>query len=144
MKIILAKSHEEQLKDSEVKREFESVSHAMNTISFDYKKDTVNFIFIKAIYNHLERKMTTACVFVNKMDKSISELHGKLRLRFNSLNAQIATTTINFDSEFFGQLNIDEGLLVHFNIPVKGLSEDREITINDLSGEFDDVRVTYI
>jgi len=144
MKIIVAKAHEEQLKDNETKREYDSVCEAMNAVSLDYKGGTVNFVFIKGLYNHFEKKMTTACVFVNKTDKSIIGLHGKLRLRFNTLQAQIATTTIDFDPDFFGQLNPDEGMLVHINIPVKGLTEDMELRISDITGDFSEVSVACV
>lgn len=41
-----------------------------------------------------------------------------------------------------GTLNPDEALLVHFGIPVKGLSDDENFKISDISGNFEDVRVT--
>lgn len=90
-----------------------------------------------------EKRMLTPCLFVNKMDKPITELHGVLRLRFREeREAQIAKTTVNFDEAFLGTLHPDEALLVHFHIPVKGLSKDESFRIADISGSFEDVRVT--
>lgn len=86
--------------------------------------------------------MITACLFVNKIGKPITELHGVLRLCFKSRKAQIAKTTVDFDESFMGTLNPDEALLVHFGIPVKGLSDDENFKISDISGNFEDVRVT--
>ena len=94
------------------------------------------------MYLNGEKKMLTACLFVNKMDKPISELHGVLRLGFKSRKAQIAKTTIDFDEPFMGTLNPDEALLVHLGIPVKGLSNDENFMVSDISGNFEDVRVT--
>lgn len=143
IEIVVAQAHKGQLDDKEIKREYESIKKAFKSIDFEYKSDTVNFVFINGIYNNFEKKMTTACVFVNKTDKPIKELHGELRLHFNDINALIAKTTINFDEEFMGAINADEGLLVHLNIPVKGLTEDMDFSIDDISGNFDGVRVTF-
>ena len=41
-----------------------------------------------------------------------------------------------------GTLNPDEALLVHLGIPVKGLSNDENFMVSDISGNFEDVRVT--
>ena len=107
-----------------------------------FQKDTINFVFIKGMYLDSEKRMLTACLFVNKMDKPISELHGVLRLHFKSRKAQIAKTTIDFDEPFMGILNPEEALLVHLGIPVKGLSNDENFMASDISGNFEDVRIT--
>ena len=56
--------------------------------------------------------------------------------------AQIAKTTIDFDEPFMGILNPEEALLVHLGIPVKGLSNDENFMASDISGNFEDVRIT--
>ncbi len=61
---------------------------------------------------------------------------------FKSRKAQIAKTTIDFDEPFMGTLNPSDALLVHLGIPVKGLSNDEHFMVSDISGNFEDVRVT--
>ena len=141
IKVTLAKAHQAQLGDVEISKELCSVEEEVNKVELPFQKDTINFVFIKGIYLHSEKKMLTVCLFVNKMDKPITELHGVLRLSFKSRKAQIAKTTVNFDESFIGTLNPDEALLVHFGIPVKGLSDDENFMISDISGNFEDVRV---
>ncbi|WP_040214959.1 hypothetical protein [Clostridium polynesiense] len=143
IKVMVAKAHQGQLTDPDIKKEYESVYKAINNVHIDYQEDTVNFVFLKGIYNHKERKMVTACLFVNKMDKPLKELHGDLNMKFNNKNALIAKATLDFDESFMGKLPADNGLLVHLNIPVKGLKQDEEFTIEDISGSFDGVKVTY-
>lgn len=41
-----------------------------------------------------------------------------------------------------GTLNPEEALLVHLGIPVKGLSNDENFMVSDISGNFEDVRIT--
>lgn len=137
----IAKAHSSQLQDEDTKREIESISYAINNTRIEYNDNAINFVFIKGIYSHAERKMITACLFVNKM-QTITELHGVLRLRFIKENAVIATVTVDFDQEFMGEIENNEALLVHFGIPVKGLLADKEFTFSDIQGDFSDVRVT--
>lgn len=142
MKVILAKAHAAQLEDPDVKMELDSVNEAVNSVQINYNDNAVNFVFIKGIYDHSERKMITACLFVNKYGQSIQELHGVLRLRFNNRSALIAKSTIEFDEHFMGTLKNDEALLVHISIPVKGLDANENFSFDDISGSFDDVRVS--
>ena len=143
IRIVLAKEHQEQLQDEEIKKEYESIRDAFLSTNLNYQEGTINCIFIKGVYHNDEEKMTAACVFVNKMDKPVKEIHGVLRLKFQSLDAQIAKSTLDFDEDFMGDLAPDEGLLFHINIPVRGLSEDEVFLIEDIEGAFDEVRVTY-
>jgi len=103
----IAKAHSSQLQDEDTKREIESISYAINNARIEYNDNAINFVFIKGIYSHAERKMITACLFVNKM-QTITELHGVLRLRFVKENAVIATVTVDFDQEFMGEIENNE------------------------------------
>ncbi|MGM9972534.1 MAG: hypothetical protein ACI33K_00630, partial [Clostridiaceae bacterium] len=77
--VMVAKAHEAQLKDPAIKEEYESVQKAINNTHIDYQEDTVNLVFLKGMYKHQERKMISVCLFVNKTDKPLKELHGDLR-----------------------------------------------------------------
>lgn len=139
----VAKAHENQLNDPETLLEFESIKKAINEVHIPFVENAVNFVFIKGTYIHSERKMVTACLFVNKMDAPIKELHGILRLRFNERTAQVAKATINFDEPFLGRINPNEALLVHLGIPVKGLDADEVFSFRNMAGGFEDVRVSF-
>ena len=66
IKIVVAKAHEAQLNIPENKREVESVSSVINKANLQYKENAINFISIEGRYKHIERKMITICLFVNK------------------------------------------------------------------------------
>lgn len=142
MKVVLAKAHFSHLENEETKNLIKNISDALETSKIDYAENAINFVFVKGDYDHFERKMETVCLFVNKLHKSISELHGELKLSFAEKKAQIAKATINFDSDFLGALNHDEALMVSLNIPVKGLTENEEFGVKDVKGLFGAVRVT--
>lgn len=142
IKVVLAKAHKAQLEDEEIKRELCSIEDEVNRVELPFKENTINYVFIKGIYLHSDRKMLTACLFVNTMDKPITELHGVLRLKFKDRTAMIAKSKIDFDEPFIGILNPGEALLVHIGIPVKGLTTDENFSISNISGSFEDVRVT--
>lgn len=142
IKVVLAKAHQQQIADEEIKRELDSITSEVNRVDIAYQEGTVNFVFVKGIYTHNERKMITAALLVNKTGSKISEIHGVLKLKFVNQTASIAKATINFDESFMGTLNPGEALLVHIGIPVKGLASDKTFVISDVSGSFEDVRVT--
>lgn len=139
IKLKVAQPHEDQLKDQDLKREFDEIQSLAN--QFEYKEDTINLAVIKGIYKHIERRMITACVFVNKIRYPIKELHGELRLRFKEKTALIAKATIDFDEMFIGNLDNDEALLVHIGLPVKGLEADEVFESNKMSVDFSNIRV---
>lgn len=143
IKVVLAKAHQAQIEDAEIRKELCSVEDELNKVDLPFQKDTINFVFIKGIYLDSDKRMLTACLFVNKMDKPISELHGVLRLAFKSRKAQIAKTTVDFDEPFMGTLYPDEALLVHMGIPVKGMADNEEFTVSSITGSIEEVRVTY-
>lgn len=142
IEVIVAKAHQNQLADEQIKREVESVENAVKMTELELLPNTVNFLFIRGIYKHSERKMITAGLFINQMPETLVELHGELRLKFAFKTAQIAKTTIDFDELFMGEVGNNQGVLVHLGIPVKGLEKDACFTGKDVFGTFDDVRVT--
>lgn len=88
--------------------------------------------------------MNAAVVFVNNLENPISELHGIMKFYSTMENVEFAKTTINFDANFMGEVFVDEAILVHFNIPVKGMKSNMEFKTNDLKCVFEEVRVTYV
>jgi len=141
--VVVAQAHQDRLQNDENRKEFENIRDAFFSTELEYKAGTINYVFLKGAYRDFEKKMSTVCVFVNKLAKPVKEIHGVIRLGFRFIKAEIARVTLNFDEGFIGQLRPDEGLLFNINIPVKGLSSDQEFFIQDIEGFFDEVRFTY-
>lgn len=139
VRLKVARPHEGQLRDPDLKREFDEIQSLVD--KFEYKEDTINFAIIKGIYKHIERRMIIACVFINKIGFPINELHGELRLKFKERTAMIAKTTIDFDKQFLGSLDNNEALLVHIGVPVKGLEVDEVFQSNKIAVDFSNIRV---
>ena len=83
-------------------------------------------------------------VFINNMEKSIKELHGIVEIEVVNSDVEFARATLNFDEKFMGKVENKEAILIHLDIPVKGLTEDKVFEQNDLEVKFTDVRVTYV
>lgn len=139
--IKIAKEHENQLKDKDIKREVSEVQKFFDTANFDYTKGTINFVMLKGIYSHIKRSILVIGVFINKTDSSIYGISSKLNLKFKKVNAQIMTIETTFPEEFIGKLDVDEGLLVHLEIPTIGLSNDAVFDISDISGELNNIKL---
>lgn len=141
IKVVAAKAHQIQLDDPDIIKELKSVENEVNHSDIKYIDGSVNFVLIKAHYDHFEKKMLTVCLFVNKTHHPISALYGKLDLHFVNENADISTAAIGFDKAFLGILNDDSAVLIHLWIPVKGLSEDKEFTYADFKGGLTNIKV---
>lgn len=141
VKIKIAKAHENQLNDEEIKRELTEVQEFFNTTDFQYSEGTINFIMLRAIYTHIKRSMIIIGVYVNKTDKCVHGLGSELNLKFKKLNAKILTINTTFPEEFIGKLDIDDGLLIHIEVPVIGLERDAVFNINDISGELSNIKL---
>ena len=139
----IAQAHENQMRNFDVQREMKSVQNYFDTTELDFNSEAVSLMFLSGQYNDFAQTMNTALVFVNKMGQKISELHGVIHIHTNTEGIQFAKTTIDFDEEFMGVLCDNEGLLVHLNIPVRGLEGNRTFTEKELEVQFADVRVTY-
>ena len=124
IRVKLAQAHQMQNRDFDVKKELRSVQEYIDVLHFEMRPASM--------------------VFINNTGKAIRELHGVVRLKTPNPMIKIAKTTINFDEPFMGIVDDHEAILVHFNIPVKGLEEKREFTGKDFSGEFSEDKVTYV
>ncbi|WP_458459540.1 hypothetical protein [Pseudobutyrivibrio sp.] len=142
IKVVVAKAHKNQLNNADAIEEINNIEEIVNENDIVFKENTINYFFIKGFYNHKNRSMLTIGLLVNKMDSPVKEVHGALRMKFKHEQALIAKATLDFDEQFIGVINPDEALLVHLNVPVKGLEKDKEFYKVDLDGSFDDVRVT--
>jgi hypothetical protein len=141
VKIKIAKEHESQLKDNDIKREVEDVQKFFNTADFEYSEGTINFVMLKGIYSHIKRSIVIIGVFVNKTDSCVYGIKSKLDLKFKNIDAKIMTTSLDFPEEFIGKLDVDKGLLIHLDIAVIGLNKDAVFDIRNISGELNNVKL---
>ncbi|MCD8299909.1 MAG: hypothetical protein LUC41_01835 [Clostridiales bacterium] len=143
IRVKLVKAHEFQSKDIDVERELRDVQEYLDSDSIKWPEEGVGMMFLRGVYDNLTKKMATALVFSNHTGKTIDELHGIIEFK-SQPPLQFARITINFDREFMGDVKNKEAILVHLNVPVKGMDRDRQFNTHDLQCGFSDVRVTYV
>lgn len=142
-KVVLPKALAYQSKDDDIQREMMSVEEYISQIEFD-KEESVYVVPLKGTYYDFEKRMNTVVAFVNRLNKPICELHCLIRISSSIENVEIASMTIDFDRDFLGAVEPNVAVLVHFNIPVKGLTEDRVFSNKELEYSVEDVRITYV
>lgn len=140
VKVKVAKVHEEQLQDENIKRELEDIQKYFDNTDFNYAENTINFVLIKGIYSHIKRAMLVVGVYVNNTKDNIYGFSSKLRLKFVNIDGQIATVNSAFDENFIGKLQPEEGMLIHLEVPVRGLNKDEEFSIKDITGMLDEIK----
>jgi hypothetical protein len=141
IKIVVAEAHKLQLDNSAVSDELNEVQAYFDQNKFDFQENTINFVFLKGEYSQIKRTMVVMGVFVNKISPIVFSFNAKLKLKFKDLKAQIATTKVTFPQEFIGELNYNEGMLFHIEIPVKGLEQDEQFKFSDIDGQLVEVEV---
>lgn len=142
--IKLANAHQNQLRDFDVKREIKSVQEYINSLKLRFDDNTVCLVCLRGYYDDFTKKTNTAFIFINQLGKPIKELHGEIRINVESKEVKFAKTTIDFDEKFIGILQHNEGMLVHIDIPTRGLCSDTLFTTNELNVQFTNVRITYV
>ena len=144
IKLKYIKYHNDFANSEEGKKLLSDAQDLILKMDLPMDNETVYMVFLGASYDDFTKKMLTWCAFVNNTGKAINELHGVMRFKYTKKQGvQIATTTIDMNKAFLGEVAKNEGILVNYNIPVKGLTEDCDVRFSDLEGCFDDVRVTY-
>ncbi|MBR2707593.1 MAG: hypothetical protein IKE74_10235 [Mogibacterium sp.] len=141
--VLLPRALAFQADDKDVQRELESVEEYLQSIDFG-DEETLHVVLLRGIYHDFEKRMTTVIAFVNKLPRSICEIHCKIHFSPDMDGVQIANMTVDFDRDFMGNIDRNEAVLAHFNIPVKGLTEDRDFTNKEIKYSVEDTRVTYV
>lgn len=142
--IKLAQAHENQSKNFDVQREIKEIQEYCNLTEIKLEAESINVMCLRGDYDNFQKATKVVFVFINYIGKTIKELHGDIRIYVDNEKVQFAKTTIDFDENFMGNLQCNEGMLVHLNIPTRGLSEDKSFKTKDLEVQFTDVRVTYV
>ena len=144
IEIVLANAHKEQLNNSEVQKELQDVHKFFNNNYFPCKKVTFNFILLRSIYNHLERMMTVVGVFVNNTGKALNDLKGSIQFDLKEKSdVKFAKLDYHFPSDFLGELENQQGFIIHIRVPISGLSKEKqEFNATEIIGEVNDVKVT--
>ncbi len=138
----VAEAHKEQLSDFELQREIRDVQTFLSSVNVDSVENAVAFLFLEGRYDDFEKKMSSVMLFLNGTGKPIKELRGTLRLKTDG-PVQFAKASIAFDQPFMGVLQDHEALLIHMNIPVRGLRENRVFKASDIEADFSEVQVKY-
>lgn len=144
--IILAKNHQKQAEDPSIKQEYEDIQAFFDENKFTFKEDTVNFVIIRGMYEHIERKITIVGVFVNKTDQPVYGLKGLLEfnLREKHPSVRFADMSFEFPTSFLGEIKANEGFILHIKVPVEELEENKQIyEATELTGHIKDVELLF-
>lgn len=141
IKIKVAELHKQQIENVEVQKELESIQNYFDSETLELTDDTINFVFVKGDYNHIKRTMVVIGIYINNTIKRISGIESTLRLRFKNLDAHLAVVSGFYPPEFLGVLEPKEGVLLHLEIPVKGLKEDRVFTVKEIEGHLENIKL---
>lgn len=145
IKIVPTKMHKEQMKEPGVRHEFDEIQAIFDTRSFLFQDGTINFTIIKGLYSHIERTMKIIGVFVNTTGKTICGL--KALLQFHSRvrrNVRFGEIRLELPPSSLGEIQRNEGFILHLNVPVQGLHADKEVyDAPELTGAVKEIEVVH-
>jgi hypothetical protein len=143
VKIVLPRHRENQV-DADVLHELHDVQSYFDKENIDLGDSELVFVPLKGIYRHITRKMTMVGVWINHSPHDVTAIQCRLKLHFRNTPARIAEVHLRLPVEFVGKLQPGEGLLLHVDIPVQGLKEDRIFEQSEITGELSDVELKYL
>lgn len=144
IKIKTALAHEPQRDSDDAKRELEAIQEYVNKNVLHLEEETIYFIPLQGNYVHVKRTMLFVGVIISTMKGSIQGVTGCLETQLKEYEAEVAKIKFEFPPKFVGRLNHAQGFPVHFEVPVKGLKEDMQITSSSFNCELTDVKVLRI
>lgn len=145
IKIVPAKAHEKQMNDPEIRREFDDIQAFFSSRSFPFQNGTVNFVIIRGLYSHIERAMTVIGVFVNTTGKTICGLKANLQFQARGQSeARFGEIMLELPPSFVGEIQQNEGFILHIKVPVQGLNATKEVyEAPELAGAVNDVEIAF-
>ena len=146
IKIVLAEAHKNQMNHPEVQRELTDIQTFFSEKEFDLQANAVNFVILRGLYSHIDRILTVIGVFVNNTDKTINGLKTELAFHIReNPEAKLSGVKLDLPQQFLGNLNPNEGFILHIKVLVKGLTDEKEIyQATELSGEIRDVELANL
>ncbi len=139
IKLKLAKAHQIQALQEDVKKERDSIENYINEKVQPIAEGGISLIPIKGLYHHKKRTMVLVAAFVNTIDSEIIGIKG--RLKCNVVGTTSPIISFDFPESFVGVLRKNEGFPIHFEIPIKGLDFDIEVEGRELNCELDNIEV---
>lgn len=144
--IVLAQAHQSQLEHPNIQRELQDIQSFFNETNLSFKKGTVNYVLIRGLYNHLERYMNIIGVFVNKTDRVLCGLETTLSYQVkNNPNARFVDVELQLPPNFVGEIQPNEGFILHIKVQVEGLPGNQEVyEATELAGNVKDLKIAYL
>jgi len=141
IKAVLPLAYKQMYEDSSVKSELLRVQEYFDSTDLEMPNPSLYFVALKGAYTHIKRKLLLVAVFANKTDKNLAAIKATVKLKVAHPTADLADSQVAFPSEFMGVLHPDEAMLVHINIPVRGLEKDQVFEANDFASELTDISI---
>lgn len=140
VKAILPKAKKQSALLPQVQAELNEVQKYLDGGHMPFPSDAIGFGVLQGNYRHDIRSMDTICLIANGYDYPVEGIAGSVALTTPDRDAFIARLQFTFNEDFLGKVNPGEAILVHFNIPVKGLKEDCIIQTKEFRADINDFR----
>jgi len=142
IKAVLPLAYDQMYEDSSVKNELLKVQEYFDHTDLEMTDPSLYFIALKGAYTHISRKLFLIAVFTNNTGKLLKAFKATVKLKIAHHTAELAETQVSFPPEFLGVFHPNEGMLVHINIPVRGLEKDQIFEARDFISEVTNITIS--
>lgn len=141
VKIKAALAHKELLQKEEAQKEIADIQEYIDRCVPDLEENKIYFIPLRGTYTHVKRALVLNGVIISTMQDEIIGMEGRLCTEIKESMAKVAALSFGFPPEFLGKISYAEGFPIHFEMPVKGLSENMQIPTSALLCSVENVKV---
>lgn len=141
IKITLPLAYAEQKDNPDIIHELNAVQDYFDSVDLGMDKETVYFVALRGEYTHIEGKMRVVGVLVNLSGDAIAAIKASIKLQTDLKSTQLAQVNISLPPDFFGVLNSDEGMLIRFTVPCRGIEKDTTLEAAQFISELVNIQV---
>ncbi len=140
---MLAKAHEAQKEDPDIRREVEDVQKFFDETDFPFKERAIHFVILRGNYEPIDKSMTIAGVFVNYYGSPIKALKGSMYIQLKENHeVEFPKMDFQFPTEFLGEIKHKEGFIIHVKVPAEKVSGEKQVfQATELAGRIEDIQV---
>ncbi|EAE8881060.1 hypothetical protein FHZ96_05400 [Listeria monocytogenes] len=141
VKLVVQKKYQLTMTE-DAKKELVSVQGYLDANPMVLQENTINCLILEGRTIEIREKMHITLVLINQCEFSINAMKFQLKIMcMSEPNIQFPEATIYLDPDYLGNLNTGEGIIFHFEIPLKGKPIKSIYKNSDLKGELKQVQV---
>ena len=113
------------------KVDLEVLNRAVNAHK-DYPEDQINTMFFHGVYTDIDKNMNVLMAVINNTKDTVGGFELDIAMRPKEIEAEISAIRITAGIDYVGILEPDQAVTIQYDVPVRGLHQDRIFYSEDI------------